>query len=177
MMNCETIRELLLTDYLDNELPAQEKALVDAHLLSCLNCQRANKHIQISLVVPFQNLAPVLPRRDLWPQLEKNILAHLAAEKAKTAAPSPVTAPVISKARPSLQWKLASAAFFAAVLVVSLYLWNFQILRPQDSSRVTTVEAPILKTDFQWFNPEHRNLETMFQQTTDYETAMEKWFL
>lgn len=39
-MNCKECQKLLITDYLDNELPEEENRLVEVHLSECRECGR-----------------------------------------------------------------------------------------------------------------------------------------
>src|SRR5262245_57165118 len=55
-----------LSDYLDGELPAGERAAIDAHLASCARCTAVLADLK-SVVARARGLEPRPPRADLWP--------------------------------------------------------------------------------------------------------------
>ena len=77
-MNCETVRDLLLTDYLDNELDPASRTEIEAHLTTCDRCRHDHDIIRKVLHVPAESRKPVVPRRDLWPQIEKKIQEEMS---------------------------------------------------------------------------------------------------
>ena len=77
-MTCAEI-ELLLDDYVDGALAAEEVGSVESHLGSCLSCNRALKQIR-ALVDRARSLpAEIEPLSDLWPGIESRISAGSAA--------------------------------------------------------------------------------------------------
>jgi predicted anti-sigma-YlaC factor YlaD len=57
-MNCKTIRDILLTDYIDGCCEPERLALVDGHLKICPECRQLLEMIQSRTVSPFVG-APV----------------------------------------------------------------------------------------------------------------------
>ena len=45
-MNCDRIRELLITDYADGELSEKNRVLVETHTEACPDCQRVMENIK-----------------------------------------------------------------------------------------------------------------------------------
>ena len=77
-MTCAEI-ELLLDDYVDGALAAEEVGSIESHLGSCLSCNRALKQIR-ALVDRARGLpAEIEPFSDLWPGIESRISAGSAA--------------------------------------------------------------------------------------------------
>src|SRR5215471_13675921 len=54
-----------LSDYLDDELPAGERAAVEAHLAGCAECARVLADLK-RVVARAQALDPRPPQNDLW---------------------------------------------------------------------------------------------------------------
>lgn len=54
-----------LSDYLDDELPADERAEVEAHLADCADCARTLAELQ-QVVATASALPPRVPPSDLW---------------------------------------------------------------------------------------------------------------
>lgn len=63
-MNCERL-DALLADYLENELPREERAAVEAHLGECLRCAALIRDIE-GVRRDAANLPVLEPSRDLW---------------------------------------------------------------------------------------------------------------
>jgi hypothetical protein len=55
-----------LSDYIDDEITAAERAVIDAHLATCADCGAIVQELR-SVVERAASLADVPPRRDLWP--------------------------------------------------------------------------------------------------------------
>src|SRR5262245_5782746 len=68
-----------LSDYLDGELPASERAAVDSHLAACAECARVLADLK-RVVARAQALEPRPPQNDLWTaivaQIEQRPAGH-----------------------------------------------------------------------------------------------------
>ncbi len=65
-MNCRTVQELLLTEYLDGEGPAGQRARVEAHLRVCDRCRAVEAAVRQRLVEPFNALGRVTVPESVW---------------------------------------------------------------------------------------------------------------
>jgi hypothetical protein len=80
-MRCKRVREVLLTDYMDNETTDRLRHKIDKHISACAEC-RAYKdqifdtfsHLSLPLRTPF-------PQEDIWHSIDSEI-----ADKAKAGA-------------------------------------------------------------------------------------------
>jgi hypothetical protein len=63
-----------LSEYLDDELPPDERAAVEAHLRHCVACGAALADLK-RIVLRAQGLEDRLPARDLWPAIAARISA------------------------------------------------------------------------------------------------------
>ncbi len=144
-MNCETVRELLLTDYLDNELDPAARAEIEAHLTSCNRCRHDHDIIRKVLHVPAESLAPVLPRRDLWPRIEKKIQEEIArksggrADRPETVGTSKTDEPT-SPATPSGSRK---RSYLLRLLIIALLAFSWSLCQRQ--SRTSSVSPPVVQ--------------------------------
>jgi hypothetical protein len=73
-----------LDDYVDNVLPAGERAAVDAHLTTCRECRELVAGLR-SVVNAVSQLAPPEPPRDAWTRIERTIRSRSAARRASWA--------------------------------------------------------------------------------------------
>jgi len=75
-MNCERIEELILTDYLDGQLSAEQKKNIDVHLSRCPNCQAYLRAAQKVAFEPFANVEKLEPPESVWLGIQETILAQ-----------------------------------------------------------------------------------------------------
>jgi hypothetical protein len=61
-----------LSDYLDDELPDDERAEVTAHLAECAECARTLEELK-AVVATAAALPPAMPARDLWAGVSERI--------------------------------------------------------------------------------------------------------
>jgi len=87
-MRCEEVRELLMTDYLDGELPSKTAAAVKEHLAGCKACTDLEARIRLSAVEPFRGLAPANPAESVWRNISESIKAPPRPER--KISPRPV---------------------------------------------------------------------------------------
>lgn len=72
-MNCEKIKELLMTDYIDGELEAALMKEVDAHIKKCGACRLLKAELEDKITVPLRQSGLVEPPQDLWSRIKGEI--------------------------------------------------------------------------------------------------------
>jgi|GEM_PF-1286723 len=82
-MNCERIREIIITDYADGTVTDTDAGLIKEHLSSCWECREFEALVQSSAIAPFQRLE----REDVPPGIWDAIREQLP-EPAPGRAPS-----------------------------------------------------------------------------------------
>jgi anti-sigma factor RsiW len=95
-----------LSPSLEGELGADEQALLDAHLATCVACPPALAELR-AIAQAARTLPEIPPPSDLWPGVEARIAAYarsaaaLETEEAQaaSAAPAPIPMPVRPEAR------------------------------------------------------------------------------
>ena len=105
-MNCEKIKVLLLTDYIDNEISDKEKIRLSIHLANCRECQEFSETIKSTVVKPFVNAKKIEPPGFIWQRVKEAIIAK---QQEKPSF-------VFSIPKPAL----AMSALMALVLIVML---------------------------------------------------------
>ena len=80
-MKCDQCKELILTDYIDGQIAAEQKKSLEEHLQTCASCHEYAQKVMAELVVPFNDLERVEPPAALW----ENIKAELAEEPEEMA--------------------------------------------------------------------------------------------
>ncbi len=72
-MNCKNIQNLLLTDYLDEQLEEEKKKSFDNHLSSCFKCRELASVAQNNIMQPFINAENFIPSDQIWQRIKKAI--------------------------------------------------------------------------------------------------------
>jgi anti-sigma factor RsiW len=99
-----------LSEYLDDELDAGERAAVEAHLQACGEC-RTDLQELAAVVARAQTLADAPPQRNLWPDVEKRI------------APPRVLRPSFSRRRFAFTMPQLVAASLALMIASGGIVW------------------------------------------------------
>ncbi len=73
MNTCKNIKDLILTDYIDDEAGAATKAAVDAHLLFCGDCRQFADKVKEDLAGPFKNVESENVPEHLWTAIKDKI--------------------------------------------------------------------------------------------------------
>lgn len=73
MKNCKEIKDLILTDYIDEQIDQATKSRVETHLLSCPDCQAFSQEVKSSLVVPFEQAERQAVPAHLWNSIKEKI--------------------------------------------------------------------------------------------------------
>ena len=72
-MNCKDCQELILTDYLDNELNKEERGKIDQHLSSCSGCREFALNAQMAVMEPFVAAEKPEPPERVWHNIKAAI--------------------------------------------------------------------------------------------------------
>ena len=73
-MNCKSIQELILTDYLDDELDVQQKKNVEGHLVSCAHCREFLEAARETGIEPFTQPQKIsLSQENIWQNIKQQI--------------------------------------------------------------------------------------------------------
>lgn len=125
-MNCEKCQELL-SDWLDNELPAAERITVGAHLAECRPCLAVHDELNeiFSLCVEQRgDYAPVPQAEALWRRINNVIEAETSIHTRPNVAATPAPRLGLWQQWRNHTWQLSlpqlASAVAAVALVVSL---------------------------------------------------------
>jgi len=115
-----------LSEYLDHELPPDERAALEAHLRGCVACGAVLADLK-RIVVRAQGLEDRLPERDLWP--------GIAARIGASTGEAPVVDLAAARARRRWTFSLPQLAA-AAVALMAVSGGTVWLLRPVPSAPV-----------------------------------------
>lgn len=91
-MNCDTTRELLITDYIDNELDPKRREAVKRHLAGCPGCSAFEAEVLKTAVRPFKGISQARPPRAVWENIAFSIGGAAAAKRRVFPGPALFTA-------------------------------------------------------------------------------------
>jgi predicted anti-sigma-YlaC factor YlaD len=84
MNTCNSLKELILTDYLDGETNLAIRQQINDHLSSCSDCRLFVQDVKQKLVVPFEKAPQETVPEHVWlsikEQIEKETSAHVQGE-------------------------------------------------------------------------------------------------
>jgi len=72
-MPCDKIQEFILTDYLDNEVNADQRKSVDDHVSSCHVCHEFLINAQKSVIEPLEDLPKAEVPGEIWQNIKEEI--------------------------------------------------------------------------------------------------------
>ena len=114
-MNCGKIREIIISDYADNELDGKVKAEIEIHLGACPDCREFKEILVSKITGPLRDLSPENPPEYLWKSIKDSI------EQRKYVNNTAGIQDLLSFFRP--QW--INVAVMASMLALTLFTGNY----------------------------------------------------
>ncbi len=167
-MKCKYVKELILTDYLDEQLEKEQKTQIEKHLTICRDCREYELLTKKAVVEPFNDLERHNPPEATWNKIREQIEEELPLQE-----PANSFADLILRIKSFLH--IPKPAFVVtAIIVLLLAVITVIKLQPEDQKIVKV-------------NPESQiecinYLMTVFDQETmngndDFGTSIEELFL
>ena len=72
-MKCSNWQDLILTDYLDNQMNEEQTTLVEEHLSDCRECREFAANARKAVIEPFENAQRKEPSEVVWQNIKKAI--------------------------------------------------------------------------------------------------------
>ena len=72
-MLCKAIKDLVLTDYLDQQLDGELKGNIESHLATCPDCAAFARDVQKTLADPFKSIVRQKVPERVWESIKANI--------------------------------------------------------------------------------------------------------
>ncbi len=80
-MKCKYVKELILTDYLDEQLGKEQKTQIEKHLTICKGCKEYELLTRTAVVEPFNNLERHNPPEAAWHKIREQIEEELPLQE------------------------------------------------------------------------------------------------
>ena len=86
-MNCKSVQELIITDYIDGQMGDKQKDLIDQHLVHCYECKEYLSSIKREAVNPFVNAYKEVPDGALWGRIKQIVADDQQQQLEKSLEP------------------------------------------------------------------------------------------
>ncbi len=165
-MNCKKAQELILTDYLDNQMNEEERIGVKLHLAHCRNCEEFFLAAKKTVFDPFAGLEKKAPPEFVWFRIKENIPVKAQRRASFAAYLLEKLRPLVYNPRPALAVLTAVSIVVLAGVMARIQLNN------QEFSLVNT------KGQIEYFS---RSIEApadvIASEEIGFGTQIEKYFL
>jgi hypothetical protein len=72
-MNCKKIQDIIITDYIDNELDGQRQKEIKEHLDNCVACRAFQEALVAMVREPLHNAETAVPPEALWIKIKNRL--------------------------------------------------------------------------------------------------------
>ena len=72
-MNCDKIKDIIVTDYLDKEVNEKILRSIESHIKECRSCCQFENRLKLKAVDPFKELKVSAPVNSVWVNIKNNI--------------------------------------------------------------------------------------------------------
>ena len=72
-MNCDEIKDIIVTDYLDGELNEEMAHSIESHINKCSDCFQFENMLKLKAVDPFKSMKVSAPADSVWKNIKDNI--------------------------------------------------------------------------------------------------------
>ncbi|MCX5701593.1 MAG: zf-HC2 domain-containing protein, partial [Candidatus Omnitrophica bacterium] len=121
-MNCKKIKDLIITDYIDQELSKSRQEEVITHLKTCSRCRAFEQALRKRVSEPLRKIEPVKPPESIWQRVQE------AIDEEETVQHSPsLLGRIYDFLKGAVLWPKPVFAFsstFAVILIAALFLWR-----------------------------------------------------
>ena len=73
---CKEIKELIITDYLDNEISPKDRARLNIHFSRCKGCKEFYEQVKSKLIQPFAAVGKQDAPESIWQNVKQAIIAE-----------------------------------------------------------------------------------------------------
>jgi predicted anti-sigma-YlaC factor YlaD len=165
-MNCKETQDLILTDYIDDQMGDKPKDLVHQHLAHCQACNNFLINIKNELITPLNNANRAVPDELLWFHIKQNIKDEQQLQLEKDLKPG-----FWENLRNSVH--IPRPAFALATLVTMIFMigttgqlfMNSQVVQfdgPQQMQYLSSLVDEPLDTDVNNGNDQQTPIEKYF---------------
>ena len=165
-MTCENIKELILTDYIDDEMNDEEKMRLNMHFAHCHQCKEFFETVKNTVVEPFAGARQIEPPEFIWNRIKKAIAIGQQEKIGFHAALLEKLKSVFYFPGPTLIMSAITAVVLIIILTTTLRFSNKAALETNREDQVEystySVETPV---------------SALLNNDGGFGTSVEKYFL
>jgi len=117
-MQCEKVKDLLMTDYIDKELDEPLSKEVEGHIESCGDCRSLKETLEKAAIKPLEDSQKQMPPEHLWQKIKANIEEEASSRSSLIDILHDLGS-LLRKRRPAFAF--ATAAAIVLILVSVIY--------------------------------------------------------
>lgn len=154
VMDCNQIREMLASDYIDNELDLQAREQVDRHLAKCPDCRKTSENLA-AVALPLRRAQKHNVPQGVWPRIQTELRRqHTHAARPKTALHHGLLEVFLM--RPAF-----AAAAAAAILILISAAFYVQTTRPAGATSAPDLSSLTGNIEI---NEQHAGFDSCIEQ-------------
>ena len=165
-MNCKRIKELILTDYIDNEMSDAERMRLNIHFAHCHECKELFDTVKNIAINPFAHVKKIDPPGFIWQRVKEAIIAKQQEKLDFVDAAFEKLRSIFYIPKPALAMVTIMTLVFIVVLTTTLKLSNNKVLEisseDQAEYSIYSIETPVT---------------TFLNDDGGFGTLVEKYFL
>jgi len=146
-MNCKKIKELILTDYIDNEMSSEEKIRLNIHFARCPGCRKFFDTAKNTVVKPFADAKRIVLPEFIWSRVKESIMAGQQKKAGFLVGVLEKLKPFFYIPRPALAVSTIMALAVIAVLTTTSRFNNKEGLKTDSEEQpeysTYSIEAPV----------------------------------
>lgn len=126
-MQCDKVKDILITDYIDNELEANARLKIEEHLSRCSSCKAFKEDLLNITIEPLKGVKEAIPPEFIWSRIKNSL------EEQKAPKNSLNFAGLLSFLRP--QWinvSVISLIFTFTLIIGNLFAHDIWSTRAQN---------------------------------------------
>ncbi len=131
-MKCKKVKDMILTDYLDEQLNEDQKKNIEEHLSSCGICREYELAARKTVIEPFNNVEKQNPPEAAWHKIKEQI-----KEENRQGLTSPF-ADLIRRINPFVY--ATKPALAVVTIVIIIFVATAIIKLPSENSEVVKVD-------------------------------------
>jgi len=127
-MNCKKIQELILTDYLDDQISDDWRPRIKIHFARCNQCKEFFEAARKAVAEPFVNVNKINPPEFIWQRVKETIMAEQQKKTSLVASFLEKLKSISYAPKPAFAIAMTMAMVILVVTMVKLRINNQETL-------------------------------------------------
>ena len=124
-MKCHEWQDLILTDYLDDQMSKEQTAQLEEHLIACRECREFAVDARKAVIEPFEHAQKVEPSEQVWQNIKEVISEEQESEGSVSLWDR--LKEIVFIPKPAMAFATVIIALLAATVTFNHYNQQFQM--------------------------------------------------